>query len=101
MRRLIALLLLLGLGFGAFVLAPHAWEGTTSPCAALETRFARLASSGRAPRDLPPELRDFAPLIGMLMMATSLDGSIARRFVMREHPDRPPWLSCAISWWRL
>jgi hypothetical protein len=99
-RRILVAVVLVALvvGVAAF---PMIWEGTSGPCAALETRFARLTSAGRSPRDMPPEFREIAPLIGMLMMATRLDGTLAERYMLQANPDRPAWISCTLSYWRM
>ena len=87
------ILILVGVLAAVFAAYPLVNEGSSSPCAALESRVLTLAT-----RDGGPEAIIVAALAKELLDAG--DGRLAEAFSRRNNPDVPAILSCTANYWR-
>jgi hypothetical protein len=90
MKIILILVAVLAVVFAAY---PLVNEGSTSPCAALESRVLTLAT-----REGGPEAIIVAALAKELLNAG--DGRLAEGFSRRNNPDVPAVLSCTTNYWR-
>jgi len=91
------LLIVLALAVAALLFYPQINEDTGSACAALERRvIARLPGPAGRPDADSAGRSVLGALVGTLS-----DGSLAATFVKQRHPNLPPFLGCAATYWRI